>query len=153
MSKGSSLRTTFAVFVSAIALLACVFGNATFARAASNSPMREGKWIEVVLADQRLNAWEDGRIVMTTPISSGVRTHPTVRGTFKIYAKYARTRMTGPGYDLPNVPYVMYFSGSFGLGPPKTARLVKRLPVQVAQLDRVSIANTDRSNAGCRQIK
>ena len=115
MSKGSSLRTTFAVFVSAIALLACVFGNATFARAASNSPMREGKWIEVVLADQRLNAWEDGRIVMTTPISSGVRTHPTVRGTFKIYAKYARTRMTGPGYDLPNVPYVMYFSGSFGL--------------------------------------
>ncbi len=77
--------------------------------------LRAGKWIEIVLSEQQLNAWQDGSIVMSTPISSGTRRTPTPRGTFKIYTKYARTRMRGPGYDLPNVPYVMYFKGSYGL--------------------------------------
>ncbi len=78
-------------------------------------PARKGKWIEVILAEQRLVAWDNGRAVLSTAISSGTRKHPTIRGTFKIYRKYARQRMTGPGYNLPNVPYVMYFRGSFAL--------------------------------------
>jgi len=111
---GSRGRLWTAV-ICALVLVACAFGQPAGAYADANPPPGATKWIEVVLADQRLNAWEDGRIVMTTPISSGVHAHPTVKGTFKIYAKYVRTRMTGPGYDLPNVPYVMYFSGSYGL--------------------------------------
>lgn len=76
---------------------------------------RRGKWIEVILAEQRLIAWEDGRALISTSISSGTRKHPTVRGTFKIYRKYVRQRMRGQGYDLPNVPFVMYFTGSYAL--------------------------------------
>lgn len=77
--------------------------------------MRSGKWIEVILAQQRLIAWEDGHMVMTSAISSGTRAHPTVRGTFKIYARYTKTRMRGPGYNLPNVPYTMYFYRGYAL--------------------------------------
>jgi lipoprotein-anchoring transpeptidase ErfK/SrfK len=76
---------------------------------------RKGKWIEVILSEQRLVAWEDGRAVLTSSISSGTRRTPTVRGTFRIYRKYSRQRMRGPGYDLPNVPFVMYFKGAYAL--------------------------------------
>jgi lipoprotein-anchoring transpeptidase ErfK/SrfK len=48
-------------------------------------------------------------MVMSTPVSTGTRKTPTPRGTFRIYRKYAKQRMRGPGYDLPNVPWVMYF--------------------------------------------
>ena len=41
--------------------------------------------------------------------------YPTVKGRFKIYAKYRATRITGPGYDLPNVPWTMYFHSSYAL--------------------------------------
>lgn len=76
---------------------------------------RRGKWIEIILSQQMLVAWEDGRMVMNTPVSTGTRKTPTVRGTFRIYKKYAKQRMRGRDYDLPNVPYVMYFKGAYAL--------------------------------------
>jgi len=76
---------------------------------------RTGKWIEVILSQQRLNAWENGHIVMSSAISSGVSAYPTLRGTFKVYVKYRSTRMRGPGYNLPGVPYTMYYSGSYAI--------------------------------------
>jgi lipoprotein-anchoring transpeptidase ErfK/SrfK len=36
-------------------------------------------------------------------------------GTFTIYAKYELAPMSGPGYYLPNVPYIMYFYRGYGL--------------------------------------
>ena len=39
--------------------------------------MRAGKWIEIVLLEQQLNAWQDGSIVMSTPISSGTHQENT----------------------------------------------------------------------------
>jgi lipoprotein-anchoring transpeptidase ErfK/SrfK len=68
-----------------------------------------GKWIEVDLSDQRLYAHEGQKTVLTAVVSTGTRYYPTVTGRFKIYAKYRATRMTGPGYNLPNVPWTMYF--------------------------------------------
>lgn len=79
------------------------------ARMAVELRQRPGKFVEVILTEQRLVAWEDGRMVMTTPVSTGVRKTPTPRGTFRIYRKYEKQRMVGQGYDLPNVPWVMYF--------------------------------------------
>lgn len=76
---------------------------------------RTGKWIEIILSRQWLNAWQNGRIVMSSAISSGVSAHPTRRGTFRIYVKYRSTRMRGPGYNLPGVPYTMYYSGSYAI--------------------------------------
>jgi lipoprotein-anchoring transpeptidase ErfK/SrfK len=70
---------------------------------------RPGKWIEVVIAEQRLVAWENGRAVMSASVSTGTRHTPTPRGIFRIYSKRIKQRMRGADYDLPNVPYVMYF--------------------------------------------
>ncbi len=38
-----------------------------------------------------------------------------VTGLFHVYVKYRYANMTGPGYNLPNVPYVMYFYKDYGL--------------------------------------
>jgi lipoprotein-anchoring transpeptidase ErfK/SrfK len=69
------------------------------------------KWIEVDLSKQRLYAHENGQVVFTTRISSGVAGHRTPIGRFRIWSKVRRQRMTGPGYNLPNVQWVMYFAG------------------------------------------
>ncbi|PJF48761.1 MAG: murein L,D-transpeptidase [Chloroflexi bacterium] len=82
---------------------------------AKSVPTRRGKWIEVILDEQRLIAWEDGRMVMTTLVSTGAQDTPTVRGIFRIYRKLDSQHMRGRGYDLPNVPYVMYFKGGYAL--------------------------------------
>jgi LysM repeat protein len=84
---------------------------------ATNQPAQNanGKWIDVSLSTQTLTAYQGETAVLQTRVSTGVRWYPTVAGTFKIYAKYASTRMRGPGYDLPNVPYVMYFYRGYGL--------------------------------------
>ena len=34
---------------------------------------------------------------------------PTVMGEYRIQTKLESARMTGPGYDLPDVPWIMYF--------------------------------------------
>ncbi|BCX03267.1 MAG: hypothetical protein KatS3mg053_1205 [Candidatus Roseilinea sp.] len=78
-------------------------------------PMRRGKWIEIILDEQRLIAWEDGRMVMTTLVSTGAQDTPTIRGVFRIYRKLDAQRMRGRDYDLPDVPYVMYFKGSYAM--------------------------------------
>jgi len=78
-------------------------------------PARKGKWIEVILSEQRLIAWEDGRMVLTTPVSTGTASTPTIRGTFRIYRKLPAQRMRGRDYDLPNVPYVMYFKAGYAM--------------------------------------
>ena len=78
-------------------------------------PPGAGRRFLVVLSEQRLYAYEDDQMVRTTLISSGVPQYPTVTGTFYIYLRYTSARMIGPGYDLANVPYVMYFYQSYGL--------------------------------------
>jgi len=69
------------------------------------------KWIEVDLSQQRLYAHEYDNVVFTTRISSGVAGHRTPIGRFRIWAKVRSQTMSGPGYRLPNVQWVMYFAG------------------------------------------
>ena len=52
---------------------------------------------------------------MTAVVSTGTRWYPTVKGRFRIYVKYRATRMRGPGYNLPNVPWTMYFHGGYAI--------------------------------------
>lgn len=73
------------------------------------------KKIVVDLADQKMYAYEGGRLVRTVTVSTGLPTTPTVQGDFKIYQKLLSQTMSGPGYFLPNVPYVMYFYQGYGL--------------------------------------
>jgi hypothetical protein len=80
----------------------------------------EDKWIEVDISDQKLIAWDGNNQFMETLISSG-KTGRTPRGEFRIWSKFKYTKMSGGSkengtyYYLPNVPYTMYFSGSYGI--------------------------------------
>ncbi len=72
-------------------------------------------WIEVDLSRQRLIAWEGGKPTYTVPISSGKHSTPTHTGTFAVQTKYRSTRMQGRDYKVPDVPYAMYYSGSYAI--------------------------------------
>jgi lipoprotein-anchoring transpeptidase ErfK/SrfK len=73
------------------------------------------RWIDVDLSQQMVYAYEGDTVVNSFLTSTGTWQYPTVTGSFKIYVKYVSTRMTGPGYDLPNVPYTMYFYKGYGI--------------------------------------
>lgn len=81
----------------------------------------ETKWIEVKLSEpQTLYAHEGDNIVYTFLISGG-KWAPTPTGEFRIWGKYRYSTMIGGSiergdyYNLPNVPYTMYFSGGVAL--------------------------------------
>jgi len=77
-------------------------------------PLKE-KWIEIDLSEQTLTAYEGTEVVFTAIVSTGKGHTPTVQGKFRIQRKHVSQLMTGPGYYLPNVPFVMYFHGAFAL--------------------------------------
>lgn len=72
------------------------------------------KRIEVDLTAQRLYAFEDNKLVFNFLISSG-KWGRTPTGDFKIWIKVLSQKMEGGSkllgtyYNLPNVPYVMFF--------------------------------------------
>jgi lipoprotein-anchoring transpeptidase ErfK/SrfK len=72
------------------------------------------RWIEVNLTTQRVIAWEGKRWVNAMIVSTGKSATPTVTGVFDVYDRYREARMQGDDYDIPDVPYVMYFSGGYG---------------------------------------
>ena len=76
---------------------------------------KDTRWIDVDLTTQRLYAYEGENVVNSFIVSTGTWLTPTVVGEFKIYVKYLSNKMSGPGYYLPDVPYIMYFHGSYGL--------------------------------------
>lgn len=89
----------------------------------SNSPQillarqqrRKGRWIEIDLSAQRLTAWNGKKRVRSFMVSTGKRRTPTRVGTFAIQSKHRKARMRGRDYNVPNVPYVMYYSGGYAL--------------------------------------
>lgn len=81
---------------------------------AYREPLGE-KWIDVNLSEQVLYAYEGDTIVGAFLVSTGLPATPTVTGLYNVYVKLPSTHMTGPGYDLPNVPYTMYFYRGYGI--------------------------------------
>lgn len=95
-------------------------GTAPIAAPAQSAPpaahgAQGEKWIGVNLTTQTVTAYEGRTAVYSSIASTGTARTPTVVGTFRIYVKYVSTRMRGPGYDLANVPYTMYFHGGYGI--------------------------------------
>lgn len=79
-----------------------------------------GKLITVDRGSQMLYAWEGGKIVNQTRVSTGMYYTPTVRGSFKVYRKVPLQDMRGsyppyPPYYTKNVPNVMYFYGAYAI--------------------------------------
>jgi len=73
------------------------------------------RWIDVNLSQQRTYAYEGDTLVNSFVVSTGTWQTPTVTGKFKIWIKVRSQAMSGPGYYLPDVPYVMYFYKDYGL--------------------------------------
>lgn len=73
------------------------------------------KHIYVDLAKQTLYAFQGSTLFMDTLVSTG-KWHPTPPGDYRIWIKIRSTRMSGgsgnDAYDLPNVPFVMFFANS-----------------------------------------
>jgi lipoprotein-anchoring transpeptidase ErfK/SrfK len=73
------------------------------------------RWIDVDLTNQMVYAYEGDTVVNSFVVSTGTWMTPTVTGKYKIWIKLKKTSMSGPGYYLPDVPYVMYFYKGYGL--------------------------------------
>lgn len=81
-----------------------------------------GRWIEVNLYEQVLTVYDQGEMIFTTLVSTGVDPFFTQPGTFQIYKKIDFEYMTGAFeadrsdyYYLEQVPYIMYFDQSRAL--------------------------------------
>jgi lipoprotein-anchoring transpeptidase ErfK/SrfK len=73
------------------------------------------RWIDVDLTNQAVYAYEGDVVVNSFIVSTGTWLTPTVTGQYKIYVKIRSGSMHGPGYFLPDVPYIMYFYKGYGL--------------------------------------
>ncbi len=86
------------------------------------------KWVDVDLDEQVLVAYEGARPVFTTLISSGRRdpngdgqhNFETPTGSFRIQSRHITATMDGDTagdgpYSIEDVPWVMYFQGSYAL--------------------------------------
>jgi lipoprotein-anchoring transpeptidase ErfK/SrfK len=72
-------------------------------------------WLDVDLSNQRMYAYEGDTLVNSFIVSTGTWQTPTVTGSFKVWVKLRYSDMSGPGYYLPDVPYVMYFYKDYGI--------------------------------------
>ncbi len=73
------------------------------------------RWIDGDLSNQKLVAYEGDTPVYWVTVSTGLPGTPTVTGQYRIYVKYPAQTMSGPGYYLQDVPYVMYFYEGYGI--------------------------------------
>jgi hypothetical protein len=72
-------------------------------------------WMEIDLTNQMLYAYRDNQLISGFKVSTGTSSYKTVTGTFKIFSKYPTIAMSGPGYDLPDVPYTMFFYKGYAI--------------------------------------
>lgn len=89
--------------------------HASESPAAPVSAPTAGRWIDIDLTEQRLTAYQGDTAVFSSLVSTGVAGWRTAVGEFAIRTKIDSQAMSGPGYYLPNVPYVMYFYGAVAI--------------------------------------
>ena len=100
--------------------IAVVDSSQTALNVLGTNPPDDNKWIEVDISEQRLNLKVGDRTEHTFLVSTGKWT-PTPQGEWRIWTKlrYARmrggSRALGTFYDLPNVPYTMYYNQGYGI--------------------------------------
>ncbi|HEY9844707.1 MAG TPA: L,D-transpeptidase [Candidatus Caenarcaniphilales bacterium] len=73
------------------------------------------RWVEVDLAKQRLVAWVGREPVYAVIVSTGKQSTATPEGVFSIQSMHRLARMQGVDYNLPDVPYTMYYSGNYAI--------------------------------------
>ena len=102
-------------------ILTALFGVVLLFLTFTGTAFAVEKRVEVDLTNQRLYALEDNRVIYNFTVSTGKPWWPTPTGTFLPWIKLLSTRMIGGSwaagtyYNLPNVPYVVYFYQGYGL--------------------------------------
>ena len=81
---------------------------------------QEDRWIHVDLSNQTLVAYEGDRAAFATLVSTGREGFGTPVGTYRIQSKHVSTTMddtdsANEAYSIEDVPWTMYFEGSFAL--------------------------------------
>jgi hypothetical protein len=76
---------------------------------------RTDTWLDVNLTLNVLTAYSGGQPLKSILVSPGRPGHTTDLGQFAITSKVPSQEMVGPGYDVPDVPSVQYFSGGEAL--------------------------------------
>ena len=119
------LRRPVAFFAGAVVALTALDAALAPAHAQTKQPIVAAKmqelqqsdqrWIQIDLSKQRLVAWEGGKPVYAVVVSTGKGSTPTRTGTFAIKSKHRSARMRGADYDVPNVPYTMYYHGGYAI--------------------------------------
>jgi len=69
---------------------------------------------------QKMKLYQNGKVVLTSLVNTGISVAPTQNGTFPVYLRYTTTTMSG---TLPNgstyhdsgIPWVSYFNGGDAL--------------------------------------
>lgn len=79
------------------------------------APKPEGKSILVDLTRQTAFAFKDGALQFFALASTGKYPMLTPTGDFHVYNKTRRQVMDGPDFYLPNVQWVMFYSGDYSL--------------------------------------
>ena len=74
-----------------------------------------GREIVIVLGTQSAYAYENGVLQKAARVSAGKRATPTIKGDHKIWLKRRSQTMSGPGYSLDNVEWVMYFYQDYAI--------------------------------------
>lgn len=64
-------------------------------------PAGSGRVIEIVIAEQTLRAWDGGRLVLQTPVSTGASGTGTPRGRYSVLSKEGRHWSTRFGVWMP----------------------------------------------------
>lgn len=84
--------------------------------------IKEGDyWIDIDLNKKILSLFLYDKPIFATYVATGVSGHLTPSGVYRIWYKIEKTRMQGRPptaariYDLPNVPYAMFYRGSYSL--------------------------------------
>jgi len=79
------------------------------------APVDGERLIVIDLSDQTLTAYQGGVKVLYSVVSTGKDSTPTRVGDFAIYQKFESQEMTGDDYDLPGVPWVMYYDKDYAM--------------------------------------
>lgn len=78
-------------------------------------------WVDVNISKKVLTLYKYDQVVMATYIAVGNKETPTILGFYNVWYKIKKTRMHGAPplatheYDLPDVPWVMYYKGSYSI--------------------------------------
>jgi lipoprotein-anchoring transpeptidase ErfK/SrfK len=73
------------------------------------------RWIEINLKQQKLIAWEGNKVIYQVTVSTGKKSTPTLTGVYAVQTKLRKARMRGADYDIPDVPYTMYYDRGYAI--------------------------------------